>query len=622
MLLFQENCIPLHQIKIHSMKRVIPFLPWIGALLLIAFALIAYESDLLWKVQQYNLFLDTSLFFREQMLVPGGLLSYVSCYFTQFFFHPWLGVLILCGWWFLLMWLTKRTFRIPDNWAVLALVPVVILLVADMSLGYWHYFMKLRGYFFVPTIGTTIAVAMLWLFRIVSQKMWIRIVAIVVATVVGYPLMGAYGLVAVLLMGLWMWRLSDNRTHNAIVSFATLLCILAVPLFCYRFIYYQTNFCDLWTMALPAFVVLESYPVYYIPYYILGLFFLSMVFFYQKAMLTPLKPLYKWTLQAILGIVLIAVVWDYWYKDENFRHELVMQRCIELCDWEGVIREGQKQGDVEPTRAIVMMHNLALQRLGRQLDEMYSFPKGNAKSNTPLPFNMMYHVFGRMIYYQYGLLNDCHRMCMEDGVEYGWRVELQQFMVRCYLLSGENQAALRELNLLRHTLFHGRWADEMQQLLGRQEQMAKHKETGSITHMLHYKNGLGADNGFVEDYLMRVLSRQDSDDSYFQEQAVLGALWQRDPKAFWLRFAHYARLHPKSPMPRIFQEAAYLFGKMENRPGLDRMPFDKGVKKSYDSFMKELKKYENRSADIGRVALYPFFGNTYFYEYYFLKYSH
>ena len=38
--------------------------------------------------------------------------------------------------------------------------------------------------------------------------------------------------------------------------------------------------------------------------------------------------------------------------------------------------------------------------------------------------------------------------------------------------------------------------------------------------------------------------------------------------------------------------------------------------------MKELKKYENRSADIGRVALYPFFGNTYFYEYYFLKYSH
>lgn len=129
------------------MKRLLPILPWLGALMLIAFVLLCFESDLLWKVQQYNLFLDISLFFRDQMLVPGGFLSFVSCYFTQFFFHPWQGVLLLCGWWFLLMWLTKRTFRISDSWTVLALTPVAILLVANMNLGYWHYFMKLRGYF-------------------------------------------------------------------------------------------------------------------------------------------------------------------------------------------------------------------------------------------------------------------------------------------------------------------------------------------------------------------------------------------------------------------------------------------------------------------------------------------
>ena len=73
-------------------------------------------------------------------------------------------------------------------------------------------------------------------------------------------------------------------------------------------------------------------------------------------------------------------------------------------------------------------------------------------------------------------------------------------------------------------------------------------------------------------------------------------------------------------MPRIFQEAAYLFGKIEGRADIDKMPFDKSVKDSYAAFMKEAVKYDNRSVDIGRVALYPFFGNTYFYEYYFLKY--
>ena len=126
------------------MKRIIPFLPWLVALLLIAFALLYFENDLLWKVQQYNLFLDTPLFFSEKMLVPGGFLSYVSCFFTQFFFHPWMGVVWLCAWWLLLMWLIKRTFRIANYKVFLTVIPVALLLIANMDLGYWHYFMRLR----------------------------------------------------------------------------------------------------------------------------------------------------------------------------------------------------------------------------------------------------------------------------------------------------------------------------------------------------------------------------------------------------------------------------------------------------------------------------------------------
>ena len=601
------------------MKRVIPFLPWIGALLLVAFALLAYESDLLWKVQQYNLFLDTSLFFSQKMVVPGGFLSYVSCYFTQFFFHPWLGVLILCGCWLLLMWLTKRTFRIADSWAVLALIPVATLVVADMCLGYWHYFMKLSGYFFVATIGSMAAVALLWAFRALPARL--RIVWVVLTAAVGYPLLGAYALAAVLLMGIWTWRLSDNRVQNTIVAVVALLAIIAVPLFCYRYVYYQTNFDDLWTTALPTFLVIETFPLYYIPYYILGAFFLLMVVFYQKTLTSkPLKSLYRWSLQGILIVALIGGVWHFWYKDANFHHELAMQHGIENTDWEGVILESQ-QVEEEPTRPIVLMRNIALSRLGRQLDEMYNYPRGTVRANTPLRVSMLYHIFGRMIYYQYGLLNDCHRICLEDGVEYGWRVELLEYMARCSLLNGETQAAKKCLNLLRHTMYHGKWADAMQQLIDHPKQIAEARETGPITHMLHYNNALGSDGGSVEKYLMSELARQNSDDPYFQEQAVLGALWMKDSKQFMSRFSHYVRLHPHDPMPRIFQEGFYLFGKMENIPDIDKYPFDKSVKQTYAAFMKEAAKYDNQSAENGRTALWPFFGHTYFYEYFYMKYS-
>ena len=605
------------------MKQLLPFLPWLGALLLIAVALLSFEADLLWKIQQYSLFLDTSLFFREQMLVPGGFLSYISCYFTQFFFHPWLGVLILCLWWLLLMWLVKRTFRIADSWAILSLIPVALLLIANMDLGYWHYFMKLHGYFFVPTIGTTAAVAMLWAFRTMPQRLWLRMVGVVVAAGVGYPLFGIYALAAVLLMGFWAWRLTNNRLQSFLQISVALLCIIAVPLVCYRYIYYQTNIGDLWTMALPTFTAVDSFPVYYTPYYLLGGFFLLLVLFWQTTLFDKFtKPVIRWSAQVVMVVVLIAGVWHYWYKDDNFHHELVMMHCIEQTDWEGVISEGEKQGETEPTRAIVLMHNLALSRLGRQLDEMYNFPKGNKRAATPLPVSMLYHVFGRMIYYQYGMLNDCHRICMEEGVEYGWRVELLEYLARCSLLGGETHAAQKALNLLRHTCYYDKWADGMQALLDHPEQIADARETGPVSHMLHYYNALGSDGGNVEKYVMSQLAFQDSDDPYFQEQALLATLWLRDQPRFWKRFAQYARLHPNAPMPRIFQEAAYLFGRLEKRPDLEKFPFDKSVKNTYNAFVKEAAKYDNQPVEYGRVALNSFFGNTYFYEYYFLKNSH
>ena len=81
---------------------------WVAALVVMAGSVLYFESDLLWKVQQKNLFLNSSLFLKEQLVVPGGLLTWVSTWFTQFLYYPWLGMLMLCGWWLALMAIVKR----------------------------------------------------------------------------------------------------------------------------------------------------------------------------------------------------------------------------------------------------------------------------------------------------------------------------------------------------------------------------------------------------------------------------------------------------------------------------------------------------------------------------------
>ena len=623
-------------------KKIMPLSLWLVALLIIAIALIIVESDLLWKTQQYDLFLFTTPFFKQQMAVAGGILSYLGSFFTQFFYYPWLGVLMLCGWWLLLMWLVKRTFCFPDRWNILALIPVAILLTTNMQLGYWVYYMQLRGYFFVATIGTTAATALLWIFRKLSEKSWIRICFIILTALAGYPLIGVYALAASLLMGVWSWRLGKNKTQNIILTSIALVAVVAIPLLYYRYVYHQTNILYIYETALPSFAIEETYPTFKTPYYVLAACYLVFVATFrsvwpeenkvQEAKNTKLpknvkggkkkqeskgKSIGRWTIQGALLAVLVAGVWHFWYKDDNFHHELRMQRCIENSDWEGVIEEGKKQ-DCEPTRSIVMMHNLALSRLGRQCDEMYNFRKGSKRSNTPLPIYMV-NVAGKMIYYQYGVLNECHRRCMEEGVVLSWTVELLQYMARTALLGKESQAARKHLDLLRKTMFYSDWADHMEKLIDFPDLLAHDPEIGPITHMMHYNDIQSEANDYVEKNLMTMLSQLDADDPYFQEQAVLATMWTRKPQDFWPRFDRYLKLHPDSSVPRIIQEAAWLFGNLEQQDFIHDLPFDQSVKDNFYGFMKVMEQAQGKPSLQTRDYLYQNYGNTYYFEYFFLR---
>ena len=69
------------------MKKYLSIASWLAGPLVLVIALIWFESDLLWKIQQFNLFLSTPLFFKQMMVTSGGFLTYVASYFTQYFYR-------------------------------------------------------------------------------------------------------------------------------------------------------------------------------------------------------------------------------------------------------------------------------------------------------------------------------------------------------------------------------------------------------------------------------------------------------------------------------------------------------------------------------------------------------
>lgn len=587
------------------MRKYIPLIFWFVALSIAAGALLSFEADLLWKLQEGNLFLDTPIFFKEQMMVPGGLLSWAGIWLTQLFFYPWLGTLVLCACWLLLMWLVKKAFALPYQWMSLAVAPVCLLLLTIVDMGYWVYLLKLPGHVFVGTLGTIAVAALLWAFRTLPYGL--RLALIAFTALIGYPLLGIYGIAATLLMGLYIWRLDRPNAKIKIAGSALALTgAVLVPLLCYHYVYHQTNLANIYYAGLPLYFLQEEYPAYYLPYYGLVLFFVLMT-------LLPLerikfnKRMKHIALQVlVLGSLKWAVV-HYWFKDENFHHELRMQRCIEQNDWQGVLNEAALQED-EPTRAIVMMRNLALCRLGRQADEMFLYPNGSKRYEAPFDMRLMLCI-GPMIYYHYGMANYSARLCTEMGVEFGWRVENLKLLAKCALLNKEEGRSRKYLNLLKHTTFYGDWAQEAPEM----------DELKTVARMMHYTNFLSGDQGYVERFLMNRLAESTSkDDALFQEQTLLASLWTKDINQFWYHFRDYLELHPNARLPRYIQEAAYLYGKLEGREMIDQMPIDQSVRQSFESFMQTAERYDNMEADVVREGMKAF-SDTYYYDYYLMR---
>lgn len=577
------------------------------------------ESEYLWKMQELNLFLDTQLFFRQQMVVAGGMLTWLGTFFTEFFYHPWLGTTLLCAWWALLVWLTARAFRLPAKWCLLLLVPVAVLFVSNVSLGYWIYYLKLRGVLFVATIGLTAAVTALWGFRLVATHRFWGLPYILLSTLVLYPLAGFYGLLATLLMGIIVWRLSGLRlTTRTVTSVLAVACIIVVPLVFYRYVYYETAQHNIYFTGLPLFRIVDEYPAYYIPYYILAAWFTLLAATYRPDWTNAVRRPWLWALgQLGVAAIMVAGIAHFWYRDYNFHKELRMQRCLEQEDWQGMVSEAADLQD-EPTRAIVMMKNLALFRLGRQGNEMYHYRTGAKASATPIPLRMT-QVVGRAIYYNYGQLNYCYRWCLEDGVEMGWRVEYLKYLTRCAMVNGEWQVARKYINLLKHTRYYRQWAEEQERFVGDEKALRADAGYGPIFHMLNYDNQLSSDNSLVENYLMHMLANVYSDDPVMQEQTLLAALWTKDIATFWPRFLHYARLHPTTPMPKHYQEAAYLYGHLENQVDISRMPFDKDVVQSYYDFMALAQRCAGMTEEQMQPIFYPRFGHTFYYEYFLIR---
>ncbi len=580
--------------------------------------LVCTEYNYLARVDEQNLFLHTPLFLRQCMVVSGGFLSWAGAYLTQMLYYPPLGVAVLCLLWMLLVFLMQRTFRIPTRWLAVTLIPIAMLLLTDVYLGYWIYYLKLRGFFFVATLGVMGAVALCWIYRVLPRGF--RTLFLLLAVVCCYPLMGFYALLAAILMALVGWHARGNgKAWAASDTIVALLAVAAVPLLYYRLWYHETPLENIYWTALPIYRLrLESFPAYHIPYVVIVMSLMAMAVCFREQR-KALKAPKRWMDALLIGI-LAAVLAVFWYKDGNFHREIAMRRCVDQLDWDGVLRIARETPD-EPTRDMWMMKNLALTRTGKIGEEMYNYRNGAKAANAPFSTRLV-QWDGKMLYLNYGIPNYCYRWCMEDGVEYGWRVDNLKLMVKCSLVNGELDAAQKYIGLLKKTLFHRKWAQRYDDFVHNPQLVVQDPELLAILHLRSQENYLSGDDALTERFLIEHFVGTESKNPVLQEQALLASMLVRNPNLFWLRFYQYTELHKADRVPTLYQQAACLYGGMDDKVDASKMPFDKSVLESCQMFMDAFKSYRDQGMGMDQIKpRMSGFQNTYYYDYFFNHYQ-
>lgn len=603
------------------------------ALAIMGWLILRTESDVLYRLQELSLWLPSRYFFHISNFYPGGMLTWAAAFMTQFFFHPWLGVLLLIITWAAIMALLCWLFHLQGPWRVLTLLVPLALMACLVQTGYWIYYMKLQGHPWVPTLGVLFAVMAGCIYRLIADRR-LRLVWLAIYGILGYPAMGAWSILGIGLM-MVPKKLRMDHIETAAVALGLVLIMIVPPIMVRQF-YGQVQVDTAYLAAMPSFQYGQvDCGQYRWPYYALAFAFAIIAVVSRDQVAAKLKPALAWPIVAILLVLGCIGVNLRWERDTNFRKEVVMTNAIHRLDWEEVLRTMLRQDmgeQMPPTRAMVMMKNLALFRLGRIGDEMFRYPEGAEQQHAPWTIRLT-QVGGKMLYYHYGKEGFCYRWCMEDGVEFGWSVDVLKYMAKTSLITHDWKVAKKYIDMLSQTIYHRDWAKKYAAYVEHPELMAEDEEMKPIIPMAEFTDRLDGDNTLVELYLLKTFSSGHGADPGYQEMTLVCSLIMKDIDLFWPRFRQYLDMHQHEPgfrVPRYYQEAAYLYSMLEpqresalwpsltNAEVLAKLPFDESVKQTYSNFMTFNAQCGSMTDEQKKVAFLPQYGDT-FYYFYFLR---
>ena len=541
------------------------------------------NQEVIYTAHERSEFLYGSTFFNRVMSRPFGAIQYVGGWLTQFFYYPALGSAMLAGVWMLIILVGIKTFGLRGGSTALMLLPVACLLTSVVDLGYWIYFLPIRGYWFSQSLGLLLMLLLLWAARCTPRK-WHFIWYL--SGFFLYPVLGWFALLFVLclaFMGKPSWR-----------EIACLIVLVFTASIWHNLVYSNMKSEDVAMAGFPRFVTPSDVSTRLSsPFWIMGAIIL----------LIPLTKRFldKWfvpVLSLLAGIILTS---SFMFNDKNYINEMRMTRSAEANNWKEVVAIAEQTK--HPTSSMLMLKNIALMHEGTLLER--SFPMGNETYGMYNPDSVhvsFLEIAAPVTYYNYGMLNEAFRLSFECAVQAGFSPAYLKMLARSAHANGEDNLANRYIAQLHRHPFYRDWQPE------------KVSEKIRELHNAYPDEITGVESS--DGYIVTSLSLwYESDSKLASEQALFYSMMRRDSKRFWASFRKFIKTHMGEEFPVPVAEAYIMY--MDKAPEKKRVmiPVNKDLYERYKQFWVSLENCARSGLDRDAIAekMRPQYGDTYWY---------
>lgn len=425
-----------------------------------------YQYHLYYQ-EQFQLFLFTGDYFHQTVCHVGGLAAYLGSFFTQFYYYPKVGALIIAILLVLIQELIlfiSTMMKRQSYWTLLTFIPSII---------YW-YFLCDENTMLTGVVALIIVLLAASLYTLIEND-WTRTAYLIVFAFILYYLVGGVSVIFIVFAILIEYVYFENmKSVSALIgTVGGILIAILLPLIT-SYVAQRPLYQLYWGTGFRRFPVYQYSTVLaiWIPVVLVPFLFVIIPEIKKRVVIFTSAQFI-----AVAGLIVLSL-----WKGYNGGKEEIMNYdfLVRSKQWSKIIDKANVKSPNAPMSVTDL--NLALCYQGRMGDTMFNYfqhgPDGllpNFQRDFTLPL-----VTGE-VYYYLGFVNTAQRYAfeaMEAIPDYQKSGRVLRRLAQTNLINGEYKVALKYLMILQHTLFYRNFANRTISLLWNEKAINEDAEYG------------------------------------------------------------------------------------------------------------------------------------------------